>query len=30
MVDYELGEVEEEDENVYEFMIELRWSELGN
>lgn len=30
MVDYELEELDEEDDNVYELMIELRWSELGN
>lgn len=30
MADHESGEVEEEDENVYELMIELRRSEPGN
>lgn len=30
MADRELGEVDEEDENVYELMIELRRSEPGN
>lgn len=30
MADHELGEVEEEDENHYELMIELRRSEPGN
>lgn len=30
MADHELGEVDEEEENVYELMIELRRSEPGN
>lgn len=30
MADHELGEVDEEDENVHELMIELRRSEPGN
>lgn len=30
MADHELEELDEEDDNVYELMIELRRSEPGN